>query len=158
MDIDAFSHSLSQCNKNLQELNLNGVCQFSNLSKAYIFKKSNQVGNCSYILIILRQSICYVIMPHTHQQYKINANEILESHKLVLCDDQSAHMVPIPPAELPEINAFTTVTRLTFLYTFLQVQDKQVSNTHKQPMYSNIPLVKQNTNSSHHKQSVQPYN
>ena len=46
----------------------------------------------------------------THQWYKINANEIPESYKLVLCDDQSAHMVPLPPAELPEINAFATIT------------------------------------------------
>ena len=53
-------------------------------------------------------------------------------------------MVPVPPAELPEINTFTTITRLTFL----QTQDEEVSNTHKQPMYSDIPLVNQYTNSS----------
>ena len=52
---------------------------------------------------------------HTHQWYKINANEILKNHKLALCDDQSAHMVPLPQSELPEINAFTTITRLKFL-------------------------------------------
>ena len=63
---------------------------------------------------------------------KINANEILESHKLGLCKDHSTHMVPIPPAEPPESNAFTTIVRLTFL----QSQDEQVSNTCKQPMYS----------------------
>ena len=84
--------------------------------------------------------MCYVIMPHTHQWDKITVNKILKNHKLVLCDDQLTHMVPVPPAELPEINAFTTSTRLTVL----QAQDKQVSNTHNQPMYSNIPLVNQN--------------
>ena len=34
-------------------------------------------------------------------------------------------MVPVPPTELPEINAFTTITRLTFL----QTQDEQVNDT-----------------------------
>ena len=58
-------------------------------------------------------------------------NEILESHKLALCDDQLTHMVPIPPAEPPEINTFTTIARLTFL----QTQDVQVSHAHTQPMY-----------------------
>ena len=90
---------------------------------------------------------------HTHQWYKINANEILESHKLALCDDQSTHMVPVPPAELPEINAFTTVTKLIFL----QDHDMQVINTHRQPMYNNIPSVNQNTNSSHQSHNVQPH-
>ena len=55
----------------------------------------------------------------------------------MLCDDDSAHMVPLPPAELQEINAFTTITRLTLL----QAQHGQVSDNCKQPMYSNIPLV-----------------
>ena len=41
MDIDASSHSPELCNKILQELNLNGLCQYSNLCKAYIFEKSN---------------------------------------------------------------------------------------------------------------------
>ena len=55
--------------------------------------------------------MCYVITPHIYQLYKINANEILDNHKLALCDDQSADMVPLPPAKLPEINAFTVITR-----------------------------------------------
>ena len=72
----------------------------------------------------------------------------------MLCDDQSTHMVPVPPAELPEINAFTTITRLTFL----QTQDEQVSNTYKQPMYSDIPLVNQSTNSFLQNQNVHSHN
>ena len=68
--------------------------------------------------------MCYVITPH--QWYKINANEILENHKLALCDDQSTNMVVLP-AEPPETNAFTTITRLPFL----QAQDEQVINTCK---------------------------
>ena len=97
--------------------------------------------------------MCYGIKPHANQWYKINANEILENHKLALCNDKLTHMIPVPPAEPPEINTFTTITRLTFL----QAKDGQVSNTHKQPMYSNIPLVNQNTNSSHQSQNVQPH-
>ena len=45
----------------------------------------------------------------------------------MLCDDQFTHMIPVPPAEPPEINAFTKITRLTFL----QAQDEQVSTTPK---------------------------
>ena len=45
---------------------------------------------------------------------QINAHEILENHTLALCNDQLTHMVPIPPAEPPEINAFITTARLTF--------------------------------------------
>ena len=127
MDIDASSHSPTLCNKILQELNLNGLCQYNNLHKAYIFKKSTHIVNCSYMFIFLRQSTCCVIMPHAHQWYKINANEILENHKLVLCDDQMTHMVLGPPAELPEINAITTTERLKCF----KAKYKQVSNTHK---------------------------
>ena len=150
MDIDALSHCLTLHNKILQELNFNGVCQYSNLHKAYMFQKSNCIVNCSYVLVYLRYSMCYVIVPHMHQWYKINANGILDSHKLALYDEQLIHMVPVPPAELPEMNTFTTITRLTFF----QTQDEQVSNTCKHPMYSGIPLVNQNTNSSLQSQST----
>ena len=46
-----------------------------------VFKNSNHIVNCSYILVFLRQSTCYVITLNTHQWYKISVNEILESHK-----------------------------------------------------------------------------
>ena len=130
MDIDTLLQSPKLCNTILQELNLSGLCHFSNLHKAYLFKKSNCIVNCSCVLIFLRKSMCYVITPPSHQWYKISANEILEKHRLVLCDHHLAHMVPLPPAELPEMNAFTTITRITFL---------QAQDTHKQHMYSNIP-------------------
>ena len=39
-------------------------------------------------------------------------------------------MIPIPPAEPPEINIFTTNARLTFL----QMQNEQFSDTSTQPM------------------------
>ena len=51
----------------------------------------------------------YVITPHTHHWYKININEILQNHKLVLCDDHSAHVVSLTSAEQPAVNAFTTM-------------------------------------------------
>ena len=141
------------CNKILQELNLNGLCQYCNSHKVYIFKKSNCIVNCSYVLVFLRQSTCYVITPNKHQWYKISANKILESHKLALWKDHLTHIGPKPPAKLPEINAFTTITGLTFL----QTQDEQVSNTYTQPMYSDIVLVNQNTNSSLQNQYVHPH-
>ena len=61
-------------------------------------------------------------------------------------------MVPVTPAEQPEINTFTTITRLTFL----QTQDEQVSYTHTQPIFSDITLVNQTTNTSHLNQNVHP--
>ena len=152
MEIDPLSHSPTLHNKILQELNLSGLCQYSNSHKVYIFEKSNCIVNCSYVPIFLSQSTCYVITPNTHHWYKINANEILESHTLALCDDHSTHKVPVPPAELPEINAFTTITRPTFL----QTQDEQVINTCTQPLYIDIILVNQNTNSSLQNQNVHP--
>ena len=51
-------------------------------------------------------------------------------------------------------NAFMTITRKTLL----QAQDGQISDNHKQSMYSNIPLVNQNMKSSHQSQDVHPHN
>ena len=61
-----------------------------------------------------------------HQGYKIYAKKILEDHKLALYNDPLTHKVPIPPAELPEINTLTTITTLTFL----QTQNEEVINIH----------------------------
>ena len=63
MDIDALSHSPTLHNKFLQELNLNGLCQQNNAHQAYIFKNSNHIVHCSYILILFRKSACYIITP-----------------------------------------------------------------------------------------------
>ena len=73
--------------------------------------------------------------------------------KLALCDDQSAHMVPLPTAEPAAINAFMKITRLTLL----QAQDRQISDNCKQPMHSNIPLLNQTTEYSHQSQDVFPH-
>ena len=59
-------------------------------------------------------------------------------------------MIPIPAAEPPEINAFTTITRLTFL----QTQNEQISNTHTQPIYNNLTSANQNTDSSPQNQNI----
>ena len=95
----------------------------------------------------------YVITPNTHKWHRITANKIFESNKLVLCDDHITHMAPIPPAEPSDINTFTTITRLTFL----QIRDEQVINILTQPMYSDMTLVNQNTNSSLQNQNVHPH-
>ena len=127
-----------------QQFNLHDLCQYNNAHQTYIFENSNHTDNCSYILIFLSQSICYVITPDTHQWYKIMANKILENHKLACCNDQLPHMILIPPPEPPEFNSFTTIARLTFL----QTQNEQPSNIHTQPMHSDSMLSIPNTNNS----------
>ena len=100
------SQSSTLCNKILQELNLNGLCPYNNTHQAYIFQNSNKIVNCSYILVFLKQSKCYTITPDSHQSYRINTNEITDNHKIALCNDPTVHMVPLPPAEPPEVNTF----------------------------------------------------
>ena len=80
MDIDALSHLPTLHNKFLQELNLNGLCQYNNMHQMYLFENPNQVVNFSYIIIFLRLSKFYIISPHTHRWYKFNANDIFENH------------------------------------------------------------------------------
>ena len=79
-----------------------------------------------------------------HQWYRINANEITDSHKMPLCNELTVHMLPLPSAEPFEINAVETIARLT------------LSPTHKdhpydictQSIYSNSTLTNNNTNNS----------
>ena len=94
MGIKTMSQTPEIHNKILQELNQNGLCQYSKSHKAYIFEQSNQSVNCSHVFMFLKMATCYVITPHTHQWYKINTNEILQDHKLAFCDDKVVHMVP----------------------------------------------------------------
>ena len=75
MDTDALSHPPTLCNKILQELTLNGLCQHSNSHKAYIFEKSNHTVNCSYMLIFLRQSMCCHYVTHTHTHTPVIQNQ-----------------------------------------------------------------------------------
>ena len=113
MDIDALSHSTTLCNKILQALNLNGLCRYDNLCKAYLFKYSNKTVNCSYIPVFLKQSACYAITPDTHQWYRLNTTEITDNHNITLCNDPTINMVPLPTSEPSESNAFETIARLT---------------------------------------------
>ena len=85
------------------------------IHKKHTYLKNQITVNYSCILIFLRQSTCYVITPNTHQWYKINANKIFDSYKLAPCDDHSTHMIPIPPAEPPEINPFAYCYKLHVL-------------------------------------------
>ena len=63
--------------------------------------------------MFLNMATCYVVTPHAHQWYRINTKEILQDHELALCDDTITHMVPLPLAELPAINAYMTILRVT---------------------------------------------
>ena len=152
MDIDAVSHSSTLCNKILWDLKLNGLCLYNNTHQAYLFENSNKIVNCSYILVFLKQSTCYAITPDTHQWYRINSNEITDNHKIALCNEPTAHMVPLPPAEPSDVNAFETIARLTFS----QVQNEHFNNTHTQPMYSNSTSANKNINSSPQNNNVHP--
>ena len=87
MDIDALSFSPTLQNKILQELKLHGLCKYNNTQQAYLYENSNEIVNCSYILVFLKQLKCYIITPDTHHWYKINANEITDNHKIALSND-----------------------------------------------------------------------
>ena len=108
MPIDTLSHSIALCNKILRSLNINGLCTYDNLHKAYIFEQSNSLVNCSYILIFLQNSACYTINANTHHWNRINTNEIMDSHNISICNDKIVHMVQLPPAKPNEANAIET--------------------------------------------------
>ena len=112
MDIDALSHSTTLCNKIIQLLNLNGLCKYDNLCKAYLFEYLNNPVNCFYILALLKQSACYTVTPDTHQWYRVNTNEITDNHNIILCNDPTINMLLLPTAEPSESNCETiTLTK-----------------------------------------------
>ena len=112
MDIHKLSHSNTVCNKILQSLNPNGLCRYDNSHQAYLFEHTNKPVKCSHILVFFKQSTCYTVTPDTHQWYRINTNEITDNHNIAICNDTTINMVPLPPAEPPEFNAFETISRL----------------------------------------------
>ena len=59
MDIDALSHSPTLHDKILQELKLNRLWNYDNTHKAYLFENSNQIVNCSYILVFKKINMLY---------------------------------------------------------------------------------------------------
>ena len=96
MNIEALPHSPTLHNKILQELNLSGLCKYNSTQQAYLYKNSSNMVNCSYILVLLKQSTCYAITPDTHQWYRINSNKITDNHKIAFCNDLTVHMLPLP--------------------------------------------------------------
>ena len=92
-----------------------------------------------------------------HQTYTNDTKSVLmkylKTNKLALWNDPAIHIVPIPPIELSQVNAFEIIAKLTFL----QTQNEQINNTHTQPMYSSSTSANQNTNSSHQNQNIHPY-
>ena len=70
-----------------------------------------------------------------------------------LCDDKLAHMVPLPPADPPAINAYMTIPRLTLL----QGQDRQNNDHCKQPQYNGTPVVKEPPEWLPQNQDVHPH-
>ena len=129
MDIDVMSHSTTLCNQILQALNVNSLCKYDNLHKAYLFENSNKPVNCSYILVFLKQSVCYAITPDTHQWYRMNTNEITDNHNIALCNDPVIKQVPLPTAGPSEPNPFETIVRLTLA----QIKGTYLSITQHNP-------------------------
>ena len=112
-DIDKLSHSTTIHNKVLPAMNLNGLCKYDNLHQAYLFEHSSKPVNCSHIQVFLKQSACYTVNQDTHQWCRINTNEITNNHTIAFYNDSSINMVPLPPAEPLEFNAFETIARLS---------------------------------------------
>ena len=115
--LDTLSHSLNLHIKILHELNHNGLCLYNNTQQVYLFKHSNKIVNCPYILEFLKQSTCYTITPDTYQWYRINTNKITSSQIIALCHDPTVHMLPLPPAESLQVYAFETSVSLTYAET-----------------------------------------
>ena len=57
---------------------------------------------------------------------KLKLNKITNDHTIAVCNDKSINMVPLPPAELPELNTFGTLVRLSLS----QNQMDPPNNTH----------------------------
>ena len=64
--------------------------------------------------------------------------------KIALCNDLTVHMVPLPSAEPPEINADKTFERLTHSHT----SKDHPNDNHPQNIYSNSTSTNSSTNNS----------
>ena len=71
---------------------------------------------------------CYIVNPDTHQWYRINTHEIMESHNIAICNKKTVNMVQLPPAELPEANAIGPFARLTTINSHTNA-DQASNNT-----------------------------
>ena len=74
--------------------------------------------------------MCYVITPHNHQWFKINAKEIPQNHELALCDDKLACMILYTSPKTSAINAYMTIARLMLL----QAEDRQINDICNTPV------------------------
>ena len=75
--------------------------------------RSNSPVNCSPILIFLQNSACYTIHPDMHQWYRINNQEITDTHYITIYNDKTVHIVQLPTARPNETNAVETFARLS---------------------------------------------
>ena len=153
MNIDALSHSPTPHHKILQEFNLNGLCKNNNTYQSYLYKNSNKMVNCPYILVFLKKSTYNAITPDTHQWYRINANKITDNHKIALCNDLTDHMVPLSSVKPSEVNAVETVARLTLS----QIYKDHPNNTGTQSTYFNSTSTNDIINNSPQNNSVHPH-
>ena len=84
----------------------------------------------------------------------INANELTDNHKIVLCNDPTVHKVPVPSAEPLKINAVETTEGLMHSHT-----SKDLPNdTHLQSIYSNSTLTNNSTNNSPQNNAIHQHN
>ena len=141
MDIDRLSHSNTLHIQIMESLNQKDLCKYDSLSKTSIFEQSNIPVNCSHIFIFLKPLACYTIHPDTHQWYRINTHEFMESHNITICNDKTVHRMLLPPAEPAETNAFETFVRLTTVHGHTNVSQASNNTNSNLPPYSIPPSV-----------------
>ena len=74
---------------------------------------------------------CYTITPDRGQWYRINTNEITDSHNVAICNDASVNMVELSPAEPYEANIIETLARLSPQTDIDHITNRQfIANNH----------------------------
>ena len=92
-------------------------------------------------MVFLKQSTCCAVTPDTHQWFKGNANEITDNHYIALYNDLTVHLVPLPSADSPEVNAVNTIKRLLHSHTSVN----HTNSNCPQPSYKNSTLSNNST-------------
>ena len=92
-----------------------------------------------------------MVNPDTHQWYRINNHEIRDSHTITICNDKTAHMVQLQPAESDEAKTIETFTRLSTTNSQLSIDQF----TNRQPITSSHN--KNENNTSFTRQPIQQY-
>ena len=118
----------------LKSLNLNGLCKYDSLHKAYIIEHSDIPVICFHILIFLKTLAFYTITQDTHQWYRINTQKIMDSHNIAICNDKTVNMVQLPPVEPNEANTIEIFARLTTTNSQMNVEQltngQPITNSH----------------------------